>query len=60
MNMWGLKTEFLDVLETGFEEFLKAGGEGEYLLPTIIGGMMETMKARVLKSTDTWYGMTYK
>lgn len=60
MNMWGLRPEFLDVLESGFEEFLNAGGEGEYLLPTIIGGMLETMKVRVLKSTDTWYGMTYK
>lgn len=62
MNMWGLQPGFMDVLEDGFDEFLAAGGEGEYLLPTIIGGLLDSKECtvKVLKSNDTWYGMTYK
>ncbi len=62
MNMWGLQPGFMSVLEDGFDEFLAAGGEGEYLLPTIIGGLLDSKKCsvKVLKSNDTWYGMTYK
>lgn len=62
MNMWGLQPGFMSVLEDGFDEFLAAGGEGEYLLPTIIGGLLDSKECsvKVLKSEDTWYGMTYK
>ena len=62
MNMWGLQPGFMNILEFGFDEFLVAGGEGEYLLPTIIGGLLEEKKCsvKVLESNDTWYGMTYK
>ena len=66
MNMWGLTPEFLDVLEQGFKEFfgkevpenpLKA----EYLIPIFIGELLEQgkMSVKVLKTNDTWYGMTY-
>ena len=67
MNMWGLTPGFLDVLEKGFKEFfdkevpsnpLKA----EYLLPVFIGELLEQgkMSVKVLKTNDTWYGMTYR
>ena len=67
MNMWGLTPDFLDVLESGFEVFfdeevpenpLKA----EYLIPTFIGKLLEQEKnqVKVLRTDDTWYGMTYK
>lgn len=66
MNMWGLKSDFFEVLEKGFTEFLaglKADDlKGEYLLPTIIGGLLAEGKAdvKVLKSNDKWFGVTYK
>lgn len=62
MNIWGLQPGFMNVLEDGFDEFLAAGGEGEYLLPTIIGGLLDSKECsvKVLKSNDTWCGMTYK
>lgn len=66
MNMWGLHPDFFNVLETGFAEFLANIPEGnlkaEYLLPTIIGGLLREGKVdlKVLKSHDKWFGVTYK
>lgn len=66
MNMWGLTPEFLNVLETGFEEFLEKLEENdqkkEYLLPTIIGGLLKEgrIQVEVLQSADRWFGVTYK
>ena len=36
--------------------------KSEYLLPTIIGGMLRRGECtvKVLPTNDTWYGMTYK
>ena len=66
MNMWGLTPEFLDVLEAGFKEFFKKEVPGnplkaEYLIPIFIGELLEQgkMSVKVLKTNDTWYGMTY-
>ena len=66
MNMWGLTPEFFGILESGFAEFLdkqEAGNlKGEYLLPTIIGDLLEKdqVSVKVLKSHDKWFGVTYK
>lgn len=66
MNMWGLKPAFFRILETGFSDFLSKVKEGdlraEYLLPTIIGGLLEEGKisVKVLESRDKWFGVTYK
>ena len=66
MNMWGLTPEFFHILEEGFEEFLSKIPESdlkaEYLLPTIIGELLEEQKVevKVLKSHDKWFGVTYK
>ena len=66
MNMWGLQPEFFEVLEQGFAEFLekldKTDLKTEYLIPTIIGGLLEENKVevKVLKSQDKWFGVTYK
>ena len=66
MNMWGLKPEFFYILETGFEAFLSMCKDdykkAEYLLPTIIGGLLREGKAEVtvLQSRDKWFGVTYK
>lgn len=66
MNMWGLQPDFFEILEKGFAEFLSGLNEddlrAEYLLPTIIGGLLKTGKAevKVLESHDKWFGVTYK
>ena len=66
MNMWGLSPAFFDVLEKGFDVFLEKldpeNLKGEYLLPTIIGDLLEEgkMRVEVRKSHDEWFGVTYK
>lgn len=66
MNMWGLYPDFFGILETGFQTFLANVEEGnlkaEYLLPTIIGGLLkeEKVDVTVLESHDKWFGVTYK
>ena len=66
MNMWGLTPDFLDVLEDGFKKFFEKEVPGnpqkaEYLIPIFIGELLEQgkMSVKVLKTNDTWYGMTY-
>ena len=66
MNMWGLTPDFLTTLEDGFKEFFKKEVPGnplkaEYLIPIFIGELLEQekMSVKVLKTNDTWYGMTY-
>ena len=66
MNMWGLSPKFFEVLDKGFNEFLEKldpeNLKGEYLLPTIIGDLLEEgkMRVEVRKSHDEWFGVTYK
>ena len=67
MNMWGLTPEFLKTLEDGFTEFFEKEVsenplKAEYLIPTFIGGLLakDEMSVKVLRTNDTWYGMTYK
>lgn len=66
MNMWGLSPDFLDMLEAGFKEFFEKEVpsnplKAEYLIPIFIGELLEQkkMSVKVLKTNDTWYGMTY-
>ena len=66
MNMWGLTPDFLEVLEEGFKEFfekevVKNPLKAEYLIPIYIGELLKKgrMSVKVLKTNDTWYGMTY-
>lgn len=66
MNMWGLYPEFMNMLEEGFDDFLKnldsSELKAEYLLPTIIGDLLKEKKisVEVLQSHDEWFGVTYK
>lgn len=67
MNMWGLTLDFLDVLGEGFKEFFDKEVcqdplKSEYLIPVFIGQLLELGKlnVKVLRTDDTWYGMTYK
>ena len=66
MNMWGFTPDILDVLSSGFPEFLsriKPGDiKAEYLLPTIVDQLVQSGKAdvSVLPTHDKWFGVTYK
>ena len=67
MNMWGLRPEFLEILEKGFAKFFEKVVPGnpmkaEFLIPTFIGELLaeDKMSVKVLRTNDTWYGMTYK
>lgn len=65
MNIWGLPARFIDYLQEQFPIFLEALGENactaEYLLPTVIGEMIEKQRGtvRVLPTAGRWFGMTY-
>ena len=67
MNMWGLGPEFMDVLQTGFEEFFQTAAKdnplkAEYLLPIYIGQLLREGKVsvKVLETKDKWFGVTYR
>ena len=60
MNMWGLTPE------KGFVEFFEKEVpanplKAEYLIPIYIGDLLkkDQMSVKVLRTNDTWYGMTY-
>lgn len=66
MNMWGFMPSLFEELEAGFVEFLsKLSPEDtkqEYLLPEVVGDLVYSNKAKVkvLKTSDRWFGVTYK
>lgn len=62
-----MRPEFFNALEKGFKDFFVNEVEAdplrsEFLIPTFIGKLLEKKEiaVKVLKSEDTWYGMTYK
>lgn len=72
MNMWGFPAKenqpatFLTVLEEGFVSFFKETVpenplKSEYLLPILIGGMLQQgdCSVNLLPSQDKWFGVTY-
>lgn len=67
MNMWGLRPEFMETLQTGFEEFFRDTVptdplKAEYLLPIYIGQLLRQGKVsvQVLETKDKWFGVTYR
>ena len=66
VNLFGFTPSLLDGLAAGVPKFLEEEGptnpaKKEYLLPTIVNGLLHEGKAqlKVLSSTDRWYGVTY-
>ncbi len=65
MNMWAVTPAFVDGLEEKFVKFLSDGNlsdnKAEFLLPTIIGDMIEnnTASVTVINTHDRWFGVTY-
>lgn len=73
MNMWAFPAKegeapaFLSVLEQEFGRFFETTVptnplKAEYLLPTLIGGLLrgEKCSVKVLETKDHWFGVTYK
>lgn len=67
MNMWGFHESLLKELKHGFVQFFKEDVvtnplKAEYFLPSVVGSLLVEGKATVdvLRSTDKWYGVTYK
>ena len=67
MNLWGFTPSFINETKARFSAFLdKALAEnplkGEYFLPSVVSQLIAEDKAtvQVLRSTDKWYGVTYK
>ena len=67
MNFWGFTPSLLDRAGERFPAFLdrtlaENPMKGEYLLPTLVGELIQEGKAtvRALSSGDKWYGVTYK
>ncbi len=67
MNMWAFTSSALDSLKQEFECFLEQKVptdpmKAEFYLPSAVDAMIKAGKAdvKVLRSTDKWYGVTYK
>ncbi len=66
MNMWCFAPNMLEKLEVRFTEFFKTVSENpqkaEFYLPFAVADMLKDSECtvEVLKSTDKWYGVTYK
>jgi len=67
MNMWGFTRSILEEIKKGFPTFLDNGLKEnpmkcEYFLPAVVSRLLaeERASAAVLKSSDKWYGVTYK
>ena len=65
MNMWGITTDMLDLLEEDFARFTRQMTnplKEEHYLPTFMDDMIHAGKARVkvLHSPAKWHGVTYR
>ncbi len=65
MNMWGLTTDILDLLDEDFARFMREMTDPikeEHYLPTFINDMIQTGKThvKVLPTPARWHGVTYQ
>lgn len=67
MNMWGFSLSFMDEISRSFERFYKETVPGnplkaECYLPGVVDELLKADKAtiKVLRSSDRWFGVTYK
>jgi UTP-glucose-1-phosphate uridylyltransferase len=65
MNMWGFTPALFPQLERLFIRFLtKYGNEPkrEFYIPSAVNTLLveKSAKVKVLRTTDTWFGMTYR
>ena len=65
MNFWGFMPSLFGELRTRFTTFLRQRGtelKSEFFIPFVVEELISEKKAsvRVLKSTDSWFGVTYR
>ena len=66
MNMWACDSDFLDVLEENFVEFLKDDSKDpvkkEFLVPVLIDKLIHTglVQVSILPTDEKWIGITYR
>lgn len=66
MNFWGFTHGFMKELENRFPAFLDTVSsnplKAEYFLPGVVDELLKEGRAevKVLRSSDKWYGVTYK
>jgi len=66
MNFWGFSHQVFAIMQTRFENFLRALPEGEeraeYLLPVLVDDMIHSgeLTVSVLETEAIWFGVTYK
>lgn len=65
MNMWGFNPDIFPHLRREFTEFLKQQGtaeKSECYIPMTVGDLIRNgqAKCRVLRSTASWFGVTYR
>ncbi len=67
MNLWGFPQGFIRETQARFSAFLDEALKtnplkGEYFLPSVVSQLIAEKKGtvKVLRSTDKWYGVTYK
>lgn len=64
MNLWGFTTEIFDYLDREFRNFKETADimKDEYLVPNVVDTLVKggEVSVKVLRSSDRWYGMTYR
>jgi UTP-glucose-1-phosphate uridylyltransferase len=65
MNCWGFAPSLFDFLKQGFIEFLEQNiqnPKSEFYIPFMVNELIEkgSVKVKVLKGNDEWFGMTYQ
>jgi hypothetical protein len=65
MNMWGFTPKLFGQLRGEFIAFLNANSQNEKAecyIPTVVNSLVSagSAKCRVLRSTDSWFGVTYR
>ena len=65
MNFWGFTPTLFGYLRIELEKFLQQHGreeKSEMLIPTTVNSLVDSQRAtcRVLRTTSTWFGVTYK
>lgn len=65
MNFWGFKPTVFEHFERQFAEFLQKRGHeerSEFYIPSAVDELVENgiTRVKVLKTPDSWFGVTYK
>lgn len=65
MNLWGFDADLFEYLQTLFGAYLREHGnddKSEFGIPTAVDALIRSgrKKVRILKTHDSWFGITYR